>query len=289
MPPFLQLTLLIHLGAALWLVWQPADWIRVLALLALNHLLITVLGLWPRSRWLGENIVRLPAAARARGEVALTIDDGPDPALTPRVLAQLDAAGVKATFFCIGERVLRHPELVREILARGHAVENHSQRHRHHFSLLGPRGYERELRAAQLSFAQVTGAAPRLFRAPAGLRNPLLAPVLHRLGLHLVSWTARGFDTREGDPARVLRRLTARLEAGDILLLHDSQVACTPGGTPVVLAVLPALLERIAAAGLKPVLLGEALGLADLPASRALPAGPARGVASPLRLPSTTT
>lgn len=272
MPRFIRATLALHGVAPLWLLAWPAHWPLVLALLVGNHALISGLGLWPRSTWLGPNIRRLPEAASARGEVALTIDDGPDPALTPRVLDQLDAAGVKATFFCIGERVQRHPELAREILARGHELQSHSQRHRHTFSLLGPRGYARELAAAQRSFEQVTGVAPRLFRAPAGLRNPFLGPVLHRLGLQLVSWTARGYDTRERDPARVLQRLTRRLCAGDILLLHDSNAALTASGEPVVLTVLPALLRRLAAAGLRPVRLGDALALDPAPAG---PAGAA--------------
>lgn len=293
MPRFIRATLALHGVAPLWLLAWPAHWPAVLALLAANHVLITALGLWPRSTWLGPNIRRLPAAAAARGEVALTIDDGPDPALTPRVLDALDAAGAQATFFCIGERVQRHPELAREIRARGHELQSHSQRHRHHFSLLGPRGYAQELAAAQRSFEQVTGLAPRLFRAPAGLRNPFLAPVLHRLGLQLVSWTARGYDTRERDPARVLQRLTRRLSAGDILLLHDSNAALTPAGEPVVLAVLPELLRRLRAAGLRPVRLSDALAL---DAAVAEPVGalslrrpaPPGAIASSFSPPSTT-
>jgi peptidoglycan/xylan/chitin deacetylase (PgdA/CDA1 family) len=276
MPRFIRATLALHAVAPLWLIGFPQQWPLVLAALVLNHLLLTAQGLWPRSTWLGDNLQRLPAAAQARREVALTIDDGPDPALTPQVLAQLDAAGVQATFFCIGERVQRHPELAREILARGHELQSHSQHHRHHFSLLGPRGFERELTAAQRSFEAVTGVTPRLFRAPAGLRNPFLAPVLHRLGLQLVSWTARGYDTRERDPERVLQRLTRRLAPGDILLLHDSNAARTAAGQPVVLAVLPELLRRLAAADLHPVRLGDALALdARAPAAAAATAGAA--------------
>jgi peptidoglycan/xylan/chitin deacetylase (PgdA/CDA1 family) len=87
---------------------------------------------------------------------------------------------------------------------------------------------------------------PHCFRAPAGLRNPLLDPVLHRLGLHLVSWTRRGFDTREADPQRVLHAWPAQLAGGDILLLHDGHARRTATGQPVVLDVLPALLQRCA-------------------------------------------
>jgi peptidoglycan/xylan/chitin deacetylase (PgdA/CDA1 family) len=100
---------------------------------------------------------------------------------------------------------------------------------------------------------------PHCFRAPAGLRNPQLDPVLHRLGLHLVSWTRRGFDTLHADPRRVLARLVGGLAAGDILLLHDGHARRTAGGTAVPLEVLPRLLEHCRAAGLRTVTLAEAL------------------------------
>jgi peptidoglycan/xylan/chitin deacetylase (PgdA/CDA1 family) len=275
-PPVLKATLLIHLAALLALaampLW-PGLWLWAVLALALNHLLLTALGLWPRSQALGINLTRLPAAAVARGEVALTIDDGPDPEVTPTVLRLLDVAGARATFFCIAERAVAHPALLAEILRRGHSVQNHSQRHRHTFSLLGPRGFDREIASSQASFERLTGHAPSLFRAPAGLRNPFLAPVLHRHGLTLVSWTRRGFDTREREPAKVLRRLTRGLQAGDILLLHDGHVARTDSGYPVMLTVLPALLRAIGDAGLRTVTLPEALAASAAPAAIAGLAG----------------
>lgn len=227
--------------------------------IVLNHALITGAGLTPRSNLLGPNVTRLPEAASARRQVAITIDDGPDPEVTPRVLDLLDAHGQRATFFCIAERVLAHPALAREIVARGHSIQNHTARHRHNFSFLGPRGFASEIARAQDILAETTGQRPTCFRAPAGLRNPFLEPVLHRLGLSLVSWTRRGFDTREGDPAKVMARLGRNLQARDILLLHDGNAARTPDGTPVLLEVLPLLLERLHAGGLRSVTLPEGL------------------------------
>jgi peptidoglycan/xylan/chitin deacetylase (PgdA/CDA1 family) len=223
--------------------------------IAANHLLLTALGLLPRSTQLGPNWTRLPHRSQARSEVALTFDDGPDPAVTPRVLDLLDAAGAQGSFFCIGERAERYPDLCREIVARGHGVENHTQHHGHGFSLLGPRGLEREIRSAQETLASITGQVPRFFRAPAGLRSPLLEPVLFRLDLRLAAWTRRGFDTRTRDPGRVMRRLTRGLAARDILLLHDGNAARCASGEPMVIQVLPDLLQAIAASGLRPVTL----------------------------------
>ncbi|HUD31972.1 MAG TPA: polysaccharide deacetylase family protein [Variovorax sp.] len=244
------------LGAA---VWVPGAGPWALGVVALNHVLITGVGLTPRSGWLGANVTRLPAAAVARREVALTIDDGPDPEVTPRVLDLLDAHGQRATFFCIAERAAAHPALAREIVERGHSVQNYTARHRHDFSFLGPRRYAAEISRAQAMLAGITGETPSCFRAPAGLRNPFLAPVLHRLGLRLVSWTRRGFDTRERDPRRVLARLTRDLAPGDILLLHDGNAARTAQGRPVVLEVLPRLLERFETDGLRAVTLTQGL------------------------------
>lgn len=257
--PLVGATLGLHAAAAGVLVARPDLWPWAVGGLAANHLVVATSGLWPRSHLLGPNWTQLPAAAARAGQVAITIDDGPDPAVTPRVLDLLDAHGGVATFFCIGERAARHADLCREIVRRGHAVENHSQRHRHNFSLLGPRGFARELAAAQDTLTAITGERPRFFRAPAGLRNPFLDPVLHREDLILASWTRRGFDTREGDPQRVLARLTRNLAGGDILLLHDSHCATTPAGQPVILDVLPPLLARLAAAGLRPVTLRSTL------------------------------
>ncbi len=258
--PFLvRASIALHAVALLAVIAAPSLWPWVLAAIVADHLLVVGVGLWPRSQWLGPNWTLLPAGARARNEIALTIDDGPDPAVTPQVLDLLDRHAARATFFCIGRRAALHPDLCREIVRRGHAVENHSQRHAHDFSVLGPRRLALELQASQETLTAITGQRPQFFRAPAGLRNLFLAPALARLGLRLASWSARGFDTRVSDPGRVKKNLLRGLRAGAILLLHDGHAARTPGGSAVILEVLPAVLESAAAAGLRPVTLREAL------------------------------
>ena len=256
--PLLKGSAVLHAGA-LAALWHRELWPYALGAVVSDHVLLTACGLWPRSTLLGPNWTRLPAAAAADRRIALTIDDGPDPEVTPQVLAVLEQHRARATFFCIGERVARHPALAREIARCGHALENHSQRHPHHFSLLGARAVAREIEHAQQTIAEHCGSLPRFFRAPAGLRSPLLQPQLARLGLRLASWTRRGFDTVNGDPASVLARLRRGLGAGDILLLHDGRAARTCEGVPVIVKVLPALLAHIAAAGLTSVTLREAL------------------------------
>lgn len=257
--PLLLASGAVHLGAAAALLARPRAWPWALGALVANHAALAAAGLWPRSQLLGPNWTRLPAQAGIAARVAITIDDGPEPDVTPQVLARLEEHRACATFFCIGERVLRYPDLAQEIVRRGHAVENHSQRHRHNFSLLGPQGMSAEISRAQESIFHVTGSRPRFFRAPAGLRNPFLDPVLVRLKLRLASWTRRGFDTVNGDPDAVFRRLANPLQTGDILLLHDGHAARSRSGKPVILEVLPRLLDALNSKGLTPVTLRSAL------------------------------
>ena len=163
--PLVRASIVLHLLALGTLAIAPGQWPWALGAVAANHLLIGAVGLWPRSDWLGPNWTRLPDAATARNEIALTIDDGPDPVVTPQVLDLLDRHAAQATFFCIGKQAARYPEVCREIVRRGHAIENHSQQHRHHFSLLGPRGLLRELRAAQDTLTGISGQRPQFFKS----------------------------------------------------------------------------------------------------------------------------
>jgi peptidoglycan/xylan/chitin deacetylase (PgdA/CDA1 family) len=262
--PLLYGSVAVHLAAAAVTVARPRLWPWTLGAVVLDHLLLAAAGLWPRSHWLGSNWTHLPASSAARGEIAITIDDGPDPDVTPHVLEVLAAFEARASFFCIGERVTRYPDLAQEIVRQGHSVENHSHRHRHSFSLLGPRRMAAEIAQAQECIAQVTGETPRFFRAPAGLRNPFLEPILSRLKLQLVSWTRRGFDTVNADADDVYHRLCRSLRDGDILLLHDGHSARAPigapaAGTPVILQVLPRLLETLRQRQLRPVSLRATL------------------------------
>jgi peptidoglycan/xylan/chitin deacetylase (PgdA/CDA1 family) len=249
----------LHAAAVAVLLTHPELWAWPLAAVAANHGVLTVLALLPRNGLLGPNLRRLPPESVRRGEIALTFDDGPDPKVTPLVLEMLEAQGARGTFFCIAEEAARYPELCREIVRRGHGVENHSRAHLYTFALRGMAGMRREIMAGQAILAELCGAAPRFFRPPAGVRSPLLDPVLHGLGLRLVSWTRRGYDTRHRDAGEVASRLIDGLAAGDILLMHDGNCARTDEGRPIVLEVLPRLLEAARARNLRPVALHQAL------------------------------
>ena len=252
---FIRMSVALHLLGAVALGLVPHSWPLIVGGLVINHLAIAIAGMWPRSRLLGPNLRRLSDRHAARGEIALTFDDGPDPEATPEVLEILDRRGAKATFFCIGRRAEAHPDLVAEIVRRGHQVENHSHEHSNGFALMGPGRMGRDIDLAQETLSRCSGVAPVFFRAPAGIRNPWLNAVLVSRGLRLASWTRRGFDTVTRDPARVVRRLARNLVGGDVILLHDISEPRGMTGRPVVLDALPMLLDEIDSRGLQAIAL----------------------------------
>lgn len=251
--PFTRLHLgfgAVHAGALAAVIGAPETWPWALGAAVGSHAFVAVQTLFPRGQLLGPALVRLPPRFARRGAVALTFDDGPDPRVTPQTLDLLDRAGAKATFFCIGARVRQHAPLVREIVARGHAVENHSYGHSPFASFWSPRRVRSDLQAAQDAIADATGIAPIFFRPPFGVRNPLLEPALAAVGLHCVVWSARAYDTVARDAGQVARRLTAALDAGAIALLHDGIAVRKRSGPPVLLEALPAVLAALGTRGL---------------------------------------
>ena len=241
---FVQGSLALHAAALPTLAIFPAQWAWIAGTLIVNHTAIVAAGLAPRSRLLGENLARDDDAARA-GAVALTFDDGPDPAVTPKVLDLLDEARARATFFCIGRRVASHAALAAEIARRGHRVENHTHTHRGSFYFHAPRTLAREIGDCQKAIADATGRLPTLFRAPAGIRSPMLQPVLAASELTLCSWTRRAFDTVRRDPEAIAAALTRGVAPGDVLVLHDGAAHERAGRPETLLRALPLVLDAL--------------------------------------------
>jgi peptidoglycan/xylan/chitin deacetylase (PgdA/CDA1 family) len=251
--PVIRISVFFHAMCIVLLAAQPAWWPWLVSAVAGNHFLLGLAVFFPRGLLLGPNLTRLPASAVRRREVCLTFDDGPDPEITPRVLDLLDRYRAQASFFCIGEKAVAFPDIVKDIARRGHSVENHSYYHSNAFAFHGVARLRREIVDSQVAITAICGRAPAFFRAPAGFRGVLLDRVLAGCGLRYVSWTRRGFDAVRRDPAPVLRRLTCGLAAGDVLLLHDGASARMRDGKPVVLAVLQPLLAELTARGLTAV------------------------------------
>jgi peptidoglycan/xylan/chitin deacetylase (PgdA/CDA1 family) len=208
---------------------------------------------FPQWQMFGESLCRVRTSRRA---VALTFDDGPDPQSTPVLLRLLAQRGVRATFFCIGERVARHPDLARRIVAEGHAIENHAHRHDPWTNLFSAAQLRAELSAAQKEIQRLTGRAPAFYRPPMGLTNQRVFRVARELGLRVTGYTARGRDTRPATTEQVLARLARGIVPGGILLLHDGGVS-----TERLVAIVTRLLDRLEADGF------QCLRLDELPAS----------------------
>lgn len=172
----------------------------------------------PGSRMFSPVLTRFATDERA---VWLTIDDGPSDE-TPAILDLLDAHHARATFFLVGERAATRPELVREIVRRGHEVANHSHTHpQAWFWAVGPRGMRMQIDTAQRTLTALAGVAPRRFRAVVGMANPFTAAPLKAHGLTRVGWSARGYDAVAKDPAVIVARIERDLAPGAIVLLHE--------------------------------------------------------------------
>jgi peptidoglycan-N-acetylglucosamine deacetylase len=188
-------------------------------LLFLAHLILVITTLVPSLQGFGPVMTFFEQEG---GEIWLTIDDGPDPRTTPAILDLLDRFDAKATFFLIGQKALDAPDLVRMILERGHSVGNHSQTHpQFHFWRLGPRRLRKEVDNFEETMTDLEFPIPSLFRAPTGMKNPFLHPILSARGLLLVGWSARAYDTRANDAAIAAERLLGLVEPGAIVLLHE--------------------------------------------------------------------
>ncbi|MEU6094973.1 polysaccharide deacetylase family protein [Streptomyces sp. NPDC047079] len=175
--------------------------------------------------------------------VALTFDDGPDPRSTPHFLRLLDERGVRATFFLLGSEADRAPGLVGEIAAAGHEIGIHGWLHRP-LLLRGPRATYADLTRAQDTVAALTGRKPTLFRPPYGVMSTAAHLTARRLGLTPVLWTCWGEDwTARATPQSVHRTVTADLDGGGTILLHDSDCTSAPGAWRSALGALPRILD----------------------------------------------
>jgi peptidoglycan-N-acetylglucosamine deacetylase len=199
---------------------------------------------------------RLSGQGRS-GHVALTFDDGPDPAATPLFIEALAERGLRATFFMLGARVEREPALAAEVAAAGHEIGVHGWEHRF-LPLRGPRATFADLTRARDVIAEATGRVPWLFRPPYGvLSSPALAAARAR-GLTCVLWTCWGREWTPGaDPAAVYATLASGLDGGGTVLLHDSDTTSPAGSWRAALGALPALLDECSRRSLLVGPLGE--------------------------------
>ena len=191
------------------------------------------------------------------GHVALTFDDGPDPASTPGFLRVLADRGVRATFFMLGSMVARAPGLAAEIAAAGHEVGVHGWDHRY-LPARGPAATRSDLTRATELIAEVTGVRPWLFRPPYGVLSGLSLITARSLGLTPLLWGASGREWASGATGeRVLQTVLRGLDGGVTVLLHDSDCTAPPGSCEAALAAVSPLLDECARRGLRVGTVGE--------------------------------
>ena len=175
----------------------------------------------PQLRLFGPFVCRGDASRRW---VALTFDDGPDPHSTPALLDLLRDERVPSAFFCIGRNISAHPELAARIVREGHVLANHTCSHSNATNFFGIEKLKDEMTRTQSAIRDATGVTSAFFRPPMGLSNPRVFKAASAVGLKVIGWTARGFDTQCSSPQRIVRRILRGVEPGAILLLHDGKI-----------------------------------------------------------------
>jgi len=225
---------------------------------------------YPRSQIFGPTICRTNSPRK----LAITFDDGPNPAITPKLLDLLDRYNAKATFFLIGRFVRECPELVKETVARGHTVGNHTETHPNLF-WLNPTQVRVELRLCHKAIHNAVGTPPKWFRPPFGMRNPWVIPAAHELGCQSVMWTLIPGDWLEKPAEWLIPRMqpiathaqkTAKSNSpapggtGDILCLHDGSHRDLNADRTRTLAALEHWLPRWRDLGLEFVTIDQAVG-----------------------------
>jgi peptidoglycan/xylan/chitin deacetylase (PgdA/CDA1 family) len=184
---------------------------------------------------------------------ALTFDDGPHVQGTPAVLEVLAREQVRATFFLVGEQVRRNPTLGREILAAGHGIALHCDRHRNMLRL-APWQVREDIARAQASIEETTGHSPALYRPPYGVLNASALRVARARGWRTLLWSQWGRDWEaRATAASIAARVTEGVQEGSVLLLHDADDYSAPGSWHRTAAALPRVLDVLAERGLHPV------------------------------------
>jgi peptidoglycan/xylan/chitin deacetylase (PgdA/CDA1 family) len=215
----------------------------------LGYLLPGLAGAWPALRGpLGIE----DRTASGHG-FALTFDDGPHPQGTPAVLEILRRERMRATFFLVGEQVLRNPALAREVVDAGHAIALHCHRHRNLLRLT-PRQVREDIARAQDAIETHTGRSPELYRPPYGVLNAAALRLAQTRGWRTLLWSHWGRDWEaRATPESIATLVTRGAGEGAVLLLHDADDYSAPGSWRRTAAALPQVLARLAERGLEPV------------------------------------
>jgi len=191
-------------------------------------------------RFLPQVIWCFPARTN---ELFLTFDDGPDPEFTPALLSLLTKHEIRAAFFLIGKKARKHPQLVREIVAAGHLVGNHTM---HHPRLRWRRRLivKEEIQSAQEVLEDCAGIPARFFRPPYGALSPAILGTVREMNLRMIMWSLMPGDVwRVDNPSAIVSSIIKYVRGGDIILLHDGH-RCGPATISALRETIPVLREK---------------------------------------------
>lgn len=186
-------------------------------------------------------------------EIAISFDDGPATNYTPEILELLKHDNIKATFFCIGNRIAGNEKIVRQINDEGHIIGNHSYSHHFWFDMFSSKKMLDDLQMMDREMENVTGLQPKLFRPPYGVTNPNLKKAIVKGNYIPVGWSVRSMDTVIKDYTKLLDKINGSLKPGAVYLFHDT--------SQTTLKVLPAFLKEVKNKGYKIVPLDKLLHL----------------------------
>ena len=186
-------------------------------------------------------------------EIAISFDDGPAANYTAGILEVLKTENVKAAFFCIGNRIAGNEEILKQVLAEGHIVGNHSFSHDFLFDLYTVTKMREDLKQMDAEMERVTGLKPKLFRPPYGVTNPNVRKAILRGGYTPVGWSVRSMDTVAKDENKLLAKINAGIEPGAVFLFHDT--------CKVTLNVLPEFIKEVKKKGYNIIPLDKLLAL----------------------------
>lgn len=205
-----------------------------------------------------------------KNEVALTLDDGPHPKYLPEILSILKQNNLHATFFEVGEMMAKSPLLVRQVLADGNEIGNHTMTHPRLVNLT-PTEIKNQILQCQETFASITGKKMFLFRPPGFREDPAILKQIKELGYITVGYSTAAHDFivkgdfSAPDPNKVIASVMERLKPGGIILLHDA---------PGTAEALPGLIKQIQDRGYRIVMASELLAGLSHPVEAGTNAGP---------------